>query len=561
VAEVATVTGPDGTGGSSGSGRGGLHLDASKVARGAMIIAGLTILSRILGLVRTLVFSQTLGATCLGSAYITANQVPNLVYELVLGGALTSAMVPVLARLAERSAADEGAKAEIGQICSAVLTWSAITLVPIAVIIGFAASPVASLLNPANPNADCVHAQVVAATAGMLRVFAPQVLLYGLSVVLFGLLQAYRRFAGYALAPVVANVVLISSYLAFAQLDKGLPLSRLSDTAQLVLAGGATLSVAILVRVPLVPTLRLRLRLRPAVRLPAGVARRVGGLAAIGVAEFLASDLSSVAVIALANGRGETGALVLYNYSFEVYNSLHSVLALSIVVSAFPLLSARQGADLDRACAGSTRAVLLVACLGVACVAAVALPAAHVLAKTPDQVPELVEGFALYAPGLPALGLIANLSRMLMVVGRLWAAGIALAGTYLLITVLQVGLGALARPHEVVGALALGSAAGTIAAAIPLLIYTRRVCGPAAVRGAGRATFAGLTAACVGTAAGVGVATALPYTSRVLAAGAGAAAVGVALVAFVVVALLLDGPSMRPMLGALLRARRSRPAR
>ena len=78
------------------------------IARGAMLIAGLTIVSRILGLVRTLVFSQTIGATCLGTAYVTANQVPNLIYELVLGGALTSAMVPVLARSAERAATRPG---------------------------------------------------------------------------------------------------------------------------------------------------------------------------------------------------------------------------------------------------------------------------------------------------------------------------------------------------------------------------------------------------------------------------------------------------------------------
>src|SRR3984957_7468573 len=71
---------------------------AAGIARGAGIIAGLTVLARILGLGRTLVFSQTVGATCLGTAYVTANQVPTLVYELGLGGALASVMVPVLAR-------------------------------------------------------------------------------------------------------------------------------------------------------------------------------------------------------------------------------------------------------------------------------------------------------------------------------------------------------------------------------------------------------------------------------------------------------------------------------
>src|SRR6516165_2420821 len=67
---------------------------AEGIARGAVVVASLTILSRILGLVRTLVFSQTVGASCLGTAYVTANQVPDLLYELILGGALASAMIP-----------------------------------------------------------------------------------------------------------------------------------------------------------------------------------------------------------------------------------------------------------------------------------------------------------------------------------------------------------------------------------------------------------------------------------------------------------------------------------
>ena len=94
------------------------------IARGAAVVAGLTILSRILGLVRTLVFSQTVGAGCLGTAYVTANQVPDLLYQLILGGALSSAMVPVLARSAERAGRDPADKARVGQITSALLTWT-----------------------------------------------------------------------------------------------------------------------------------------------------------------------------------------------------------------------------------------------------------------------------------------------------------------------------------------------------------------------------------------------------------------------------------------------------
>ena len=56
----------------------------------------------------------------------------------------------------------------------------------------------------------------------------------------------------------------------------------------------------------------------------------------------------------------------------------------------------------NRTCSGSTRAVMLLSWLGTAVMAAVAVPAAHVLAKQPDQVPELVEAFALFVPGIAA---------------------------------------------------------------------------------------------------------------------------------------------------------------
>src|SRR6266566_4231071 len=212
---------------------------AAGIARGAAVIAGLTILSRILGLVRTLVFSQSVGATCLGTVYLSANQVPNLIYELVLGGALTSAMVPVLARSAERAASDADEKARVSQISSALLTWSVLILVPLTLVIAAAARPIALLLNPANANAHCVRSDMVNATGDMLVVFAPQALLYGL-------LQAYRRFAGPSLAPAISSLVLITAYLAFVPLDHGLPLSKLPLSAELVLSVGTTPGIAAL---------------------------------------------------------------------------------------------------------------------------------------------------------------------------------------------------------------------------------------------------------------------------------------------------------------------------
>jgi putative peptidoglycan lipid II flippase len=515
------------------------------IARGAVVVAGFTILSRALGLVRTLVFSQTVGATCLGTAYVTANQVPNLLYELILGGALTSAMIPVLARSAERAASDPAEKARVSDITSALLTWSVIIMVPLVLVIVLVAGPIASLLNPANPNAHCARADVVAATGNMLRVFAPQAVLYGLSVVLYGLLQSYRRFSAPSIGPGISSLVLIACYLAFVPLNDGHSLARLPVTAELVLAVGTTLAIAALVVVAIPPTWRLHLRFRPVLRFPSGVARRAGGLALVGVAELVAVDLANVVAIALANGRGTTGAIVLFNYSSQVFNSISAILALSIVVSAFPVLSARKGPAFDRASAGSTRAILLMSGLGTAVLAAIAVPAAHVLAKQPDQVPELIGAFALFAPGIAGVAVIANLSRMMFVIGRLKVAAVAMAGSWLLVVAADVVLVQLVSPHQVVAALALGTTIGQTVVAVPLVVVTRRICGKAALNGLGHAALAGLAACAVATAVGVAVSLAVPVHHKLVAFALAIVAAGCAMTAFGIVAYVLDEGDLR----------------
>jgi putative peptidoglycan lipid II flippase len=518
---------------------------APGIVRGALLIAGLSALSRLLGLVRTLVFSQSVGAGCLGTAYVTANTVPNLIYELALGGALTSAMVPVLARSAERSASDDREKARVAQITSAALTWSVIILAPLMAIIMVAAGPIASALIPANPNASCARGDMVGVATNMLVVFAPQVLLYGVSVVLFGLLQAHRKFTGPMLAPVVANVVLISSYLIFASLDKGFALASTPLAAELVLAIGTTMNIGVLVIVAVPPTWRLHLKLRPTLRFPPGIMGFAGGLALVGVLEFLAGDVYQVVTIALANGHGQTGALVLVNYVSTVFYAASAVLALSIVTSAFPVLSATDGDEFDRTCAGTTRAAALMSWLAAAVIAAVAVPAAHVLARQPGQVPQLIQGFLLVAPGVPGFVLITNASRVLFALRRLKVAAIGLVAGPLLEAVVSVPLVLLTPPRLVVGAIALGSSVAWLVVAIPMVIATRRIRGAAAVRGVGRATLVGLAAALGGGTFGVAVTLLLPAGGKLGDAASGALAAAVAIAVFAVEAYAFDRGDLR----------------
>jgi putative peptidoglycan lipid II flippase len=540
----------------------GTQAIAPGIARGALIIAGLGLVSRMLGLVRTLVFSQSVGAGCLGTAYVTANQVPNLIYELALGGALTSAMVPVLARSAQRASTDPHARARVAQITSALLTWAVVILVPLTLVIAASAKPIAELLIPANPNSACTRAAMVAVTRTMLVVFAPQVLLYGLSVVLFGLLQAYRRFTGPTLGPVIANFVMIGSYLAFAPLDKGLPLGSTPLAAELVLAVGTTLNIGVLVVTALPPTWRLHLKLRPTLTFPPGAVRLAGGLALVGVIEFIAVDVAGLVTIELANGHGDTGALVMINYVQMVFVAVAAVLAISIATSAFPVLSATDGDAFDRTCAGSTRAVLLVSALGTAVIVAVSVPAAHVLAKDPGQIPQLIQGFTLIAPGVAGMGVLTNMSRVMFALGRLKVAAFGLAGAPLLQVVASVVLVELVPAHLVVAALALASTVANLVVAAPMVTAIRRIRGSAAVRGVGHATLASLAAGAAGAAVGAAATLAVPVGRKLVDAGSGVLAAIIAVAAFGVVAYFLDRGDLKSVtrrIGGAVRA--VRPAR
>jgi putative peptidoglycan lipid II flippase len=352
--------------------------------------------------------------------------------------------------------------------------------------------------------------------------------------------------------------VVIAAYLAFTPLSKGLPLARLPLAAQLVLSVGTTLGVAALVLVAVPPTWRLHLTFRPALRFPHGVARRAAGLAVVGVIELVVYDLSTVVALVLANGRGSTGAVVLLNYGWQVFNSVNGVLALSIAISVFPVLSAREGPVFDRTCAGSTRAVLLVAWFGTAVSAAVAVPAAHVLARQPDQVSELIAAFALFAPGLVGFGVIANVSRVMLAIGRLKVAAAAVAGSWLLVIAADAVLAEIAPARLVVPALALGNTIGQSLVAIPLMIATRRIRGPEAVRGTGRAAMGGLVAAAAGTAAGVAVSLALPVSHKLMAAGVALLAASCAALAFGLVAYLLNDGDLRAVMARLRQVTRAR---
>jgi putative peptidoglycan lipid II flippase len=523
------------------------------IGRAAVLIAALTAAGRIIGFGRQVVFAHTVANSCLGSAYTTANLVPNIIYDIVLGGALASIMVPVLAGPAERSASDPQAARDTRQISSALLTWTVLLLAPVTVLLVVAANPVISLLIP--HLRGCAKTEAVAVGSSMLEVFALQILLYGLAVVLYGILQAHRRFTAPALAPVLSSLVVITAYFAFVPLGgtHTTRLAGLSTPAELTLSVGTTAGVAALVLTAVVPALRLRLRLRPTLRFPRGVARRARSLATVGIAALIAQDVSLIVVTRLANGHGGSGAVVLYNYGWQMSFAVYAVLAVPIAVSAFPVLSARDGDEFDATAAFSTRAVLLVSWLGVALLAGAAVPAARLFAWYPAQVRQLALALAAFAPGLVGYGLVACLSRVLLADGRNRAAAAAMAGGWLIVIMVDVVAVEQVPPRWVVPVLGLGNTVGLVASAAVLLAAVRRARGVAALRGTMRAAVAGLAGAVAGAAAGAVVSAAVPVTGFFPNATVALLACCGALIAFGVTAYALDGGDLRAVVARTMR--------
>jgi putative peptidoglycan lipid II flippase len=347
--------------------------------------------------------------------------------------------------------------------------------------------------------------------------------------------------------------VTITAYLVFASLDHHASLASTPLAANLVLSVGTTMNIGMLVLVTLPATWRLRLRWRPTLRFPPGVVRRASGLALVGLLEFVAADIYSVITIDLANGHGTTGTLVLFNYANLVFTAICSVLPLAIVTSAFPVLSATDGDQFDRTSAGATRAVMLMSMLSTAIMIAVTLPAAHVLTQRHDQVEPVALSFLLYAPGVAGLALIVNLSRVLIALGKLKAAGAALVAMQLVPAALTVPMVLLAPPHLTVEALALASSTGFLLVAIPTVIVTRRLRGPAAVAGLGHATLAGIAAGAAGAAAGLAATLVLPAGGNVLEVVSGFIATILAIAVFGMVAYALDRGDLRAVAGRLRR--------
>ena len=519
---------------------------AGKVAPGVFAAAGLialvTLVARVFGFGRWLVFSQTVGATCVGNVYQAANQLPNVVFEVAAGGALAAVAVPIIAGQLARQ--DQTGANQATQTASALLTWALTVLGPLSILMAAAAFPLSKLLVGVEKCSGSTDLM-----ASMLVVFAPQIALYGVGFVLAGVLQAHRRFLAGAVAPLLSSVVVIATYLLFAALAQGMgdDLTRLPSQASTVLAAGTTLGVVALSLPLLIPMHRAGIRLHPTWTFPEGVARRARALTGAGLLALLAQQVAVLVTLWVSQHRGGPGTLNVYVYVQAVYLLPYAVLAVPIAIAAFPSMASRldqaaMATGLDQAAiaggseqqamasgsdqtsveraeqtlASSARAITLVTCVGAAVLVAIAPPIGAFFSALDagrhsragqEALAALPGALTAFAPGLVGFGMAALLTRALYVRGRPAIAGAVVAVGWLIAAVVPlIALQDDAGPRNTLQWLGFASSVGMTVAAAGLFVAVRGAWGPQAFQGLGRSAMVAVGSGVLSAAVGRGIA-------------------------------------------------------
>ncbi|HEX3032686.1 MAG TPA: lipid II flippase MurJ [Bacillota bacterium] len=174
-------------------------VENQRVAKAAGVIMIAMLLSRILGFVREQALTTQFGLTYLTDAYFAAFAIPDLLYNLLVGGALSSAFIPVFSSYLARDKEDEA-----WEIASTVINIAVIGLL-IGIILGEIFTPALIPLV-----ARKFQGEKLLLTIHLSRIMFPAVLFTGLNGLMMGILNSYKNFAYPAIGAVLYNVGIIA---------------------------------------------------------------------------------------------------------------------------------------------------------------------------------------------------------------------------------------------------------------------------------------------------------------------------------------------------------------
>lgn len=322
--------------------------DRPSLARATGVMAAGTALSRLTGFGRNIALAIAVGQNLLSDTYNLANTTPNIIYELLLGGVLSATLVPLFVQLlAKVDRGGEEAAAAWHDI-SAVVTLAVVASV-VAAVAFLLAAPLLVSLYFGERTAD-----QRAVGTGLVRLFALQVVAYGIIALTTALLNARRRFAAPMFAPIANNLVVIATILLLPFVASSLEIGAFrQDRRALAFLGlGTTLGVVAMAavqvwRLPAAGILGRRATggsggLRPTWDLRAPSIRRVVGLSGWTLGVVVANQVALLVVYRLAAGR--EGGITAYMTALVFFLLPHGVYAVSVITALQPDMAERWAA-------------------------------------------------------------------------------------------------------------------------------------------------------------------------------------------------------------------------
>ncbi|TLP79914.1 murein biosynthesis integral membrane protein MurJ [Nesterenkonia sphaerica] len=341
------------------------HIPRQGMAAASALMAGGTMVSRVLGFVRTALLAVAIGATTtMADVFEKANSIPNIIYVLLAGGMFNVVLVPQLIKAAKAS--DKGA-----EYTSRLLTLTVVVLGAAALLITLAAYPIIVALTY-----EWSDAQLALGAAFALWTL-PQIFFYGLYAVVGQILNANAKFGWYMWAPVLNNVIAIGFIvvfiITFGSYSSGDNQAAEWTTRQtIILAGGHTLGVILQAALLLWPLSKLGIPLKPKFGLRGLGLEQTGRIALWTLITMMVGNFSSLLHMRLVSGATavreqlEEGAHLPGEYAANIAELIvllpHSVFVLSLATVLFnQMTAAMQDSDISAARATLNRGLRIFA--------------------------------------------------------------------------------------------------------------------------------------------------------------------------------------------------------
>jgi putative peptidoglycan lipid II flippase len=314
-----------------------------QIARAATLVVALFFISRLAGLAREMIISARFGTTAELDAYLAAFRLPDLLFQVIAGGALGSAFIPVftgcLARRDLRGA---------WRLFSSIITLVLVVMSTVALMAAVAAPwLVRTVLAPGFTPAQ----QVL--TASLMRWMLVSTVIFGVSGIMMAALNSFQHFLLPALAPVLYNLSIIAGALFLAP-----------TLGVYGLVIGVIVGAALHLDAQLIGLWLYRARYSPMFGLSNPLVREVGRLMAPRALGLAAVQLNFWVNTVLASGL-PTGSLSALNYAWLLMLLPQGIVAQGVATAAFPTFASLEAqgrrAELRRAIAGTLRGVLFLA--------------------------------------------------------------------------------------------------------------------------------------------------------------------------------------------------------